>query len=140
MKKILSSLCVIFACANTVIAQVTISRSELTGTKWQLTEDYDSHISDYYEYTKKAVIWHRSDGTTFSYPFYLSFTIPTQFDFTKVGTSTKGCYYIEYNPKIDYFYCYAIMAFEKSKGKMIHKLMNEDVIGLTDNVTYILKK
>lgn len=122
------------------VAQVTITKSDQIGTKWHISEDYDSQSSDYYEFSNKAVIWHRGDGTTFYYPFYLSTTIPTKFDFTKVGVNNKGCYYIEYSPKIDYFYCYAIMTFDKSKRKMIHKLMNQDVIGLSDTVTYTLKK
>jgi hypothetical protein len=34
--------------------QVTISTSDLIGTKWQLLEDYESHSSEYYEFTKKS--------------------------------------------------------------------------------------
>lgn len=141
MKKIFSILCIIIVYANTAIAQVTISISELTGTKWQLTDVFNRHSSAYYEFTRNAFIWHREDGTTSSYPYYLSATIPTKFDFTKVGVSTKGCYYIEYNDKRNIFSCYAIICFNKSTGKMIHKRkIPEDVIGLSDTVTYILKK
>jgi len=140
MKKVILVLCAIFACANTTIAQVTVSRSELVGTKWQVSEVYERHESSYYEFTNKAFIWHCNDGTTHSSPFYLSKTIPTRFDSTKVGVSTKGCYIIEYNDKLDYFYCYAIMSFDKSSGEMTLKLMNKDVIGLSDTVTFILKK
>lgn len=138
MKKLLSTLCAVLACANTAIAQVMVSRSELVGTKWQLDDDYYNHSSEYYEFTKKAFIWHRDDGKTSSYPFYLSNTIPTKFDSKKVGVSTQGRYYIKYNTKMDYLYCYAITYFDKSKGIMILKRETpEDVIGLTDTFTYI---
>jgi hypothetical protein len=60
---------------------------------------------------------------------------------TKVGKQTKGCYYIEYNPKMNNFDCYAIKSFNKSNGKMVHKrVYPTDVIGLTDTFTYILMK
>ena len=42
MKKILSIFCMLIACTNMVFGQVTISTSDLVGTKWQLTEDYES--------------------------------------------------------------------------------------------------
>ena len=140
MKKILLTVCILFACAKMAFGQVTISTSDLIGTKWQLLEDYESHSSEYYEFTKNALIWHRSDNSTFSYPYYLSAAIPTTFDSTKVGIQTKGCYFIEYNNKMDYFYCDAIMSFNKSAGKMVCKVMNNDVIGLSETVTYILMK
>ena len=50
--------------------QVTISTSDLTGTKWQLLDDYENHSSEYYEFTKDALIWHFCDGDTVSYPYY----------------------------------------------------------------------
>ena len=53
MKKILLTICAILICANTIVAQVTISRSELVGTKWQISEVYERHESAYYEFTKK---------------------------------------------------------------------------------------
>ena len=138
MKKLLSTLCAMLVYANTAVAQVTVSRSELVGTKWQLDDDYYNHSSEYYEFTKKAFIWHRDDGKTSSYPFYLSNTIPTKFDSKKVGVSTQGRYYIKYNTKMDYLYCYAITYFDKSKGIMIHKRETpKDVIGLTDTFTFI---
>ena len=40
MKKILSTLYIILACATPAIAQVKVSISELVGTKWQISEVY----------------------------------------------------------------------------------------------------
>ena len=117
------------------IAQVTISRSELVGTKWQPSAVYESHSSEYSEFTKDAFIWHCENGTTLPRPFYLSTTIPEKFDSTKVGVSSKGCYYNEYVNK-DHFCCFAILSFDKSKGKMVLDLKNEPFIGPT-TITYI---
>ena len=132
MKKILFIFCVILACANTAIAQVTVSRSDLVGTKWVTSEDYESHSSlDYASdvvFTKDAVVEHSENGSTNRHPFYLSNTIPTKFDFKKVGVSTKGCYYNEYLDE-NHFCCWAIMRFDKSKGIMTVELKNEKFIG-----------
>ena len=120
------------ACATTAIAQVTVSRSDLVGTKWVTSEDYESHSNlDYtsdFVFTKDAIVEHSERGSTNRHPFYLSNTIPTKFDFKKVGVSTKGCYYNEYlNEK--HFCCWAIMRFDKSKGIMTVELKNEKFIG-----------
>lgn len=135
MKKILSFFCVILVYSNTA-AQVTVSRSELVGTKWVTSEDYESYSSlDYASdlvFTKDAIVVHSERGSTYRKPFYLSNTIPTKFDFKKVGVSTKGCYYNEYlNEK--HFCCWAIMSFDKSKGIMTLELKNEQFIGPSSN-------
>ena len=140
MKKILVTLFAMITYANIVFGQVTITLNDLVGTKWQLLEDYESNSKEYYEFTKNAVIWHRSDNTTSSNPYYLTTAIPTSFDYSKIGVQTRGCYYVEYNPKMNYFYCDAIMSFNKSTGRMVCKTMNKDIIGLTDTFTFILMK
>ena len=139
MKKILLTICAILICTNTIVAQVTISRSELVGTKWQISEVYERHESAYYEFTKEKFIWHCNDGTTWPSSFYLSNTIPEKFDSTKVGVSTSGCYFNKYINK-DHFTCYAILSFDKSKGEMVLELKNEKFIGPDDPVTFILMK
>jgi len=140
MKKIVILFCAIIAFANMVFGQVTISTSDLVGTKWQLTDTGDSHSKSFYEFTSKRSLWHCSDGTIFTYPYYLSASIPTAFDSTKVGKQTKGCYFVKYNTQMNYFYYYAIMSFNKSTGKMVLKCLNKDIIGLTDTFTYVLMK
>ena len=90
MKKVLLTICAFFAYAYTAIAQVTVSRSELVGTKWQPAEVYGRPESSDCEFTKDAFIIHSDMGITIRRPFYLSNTIPAKFDFRKVGVSTKG--------------------------------------------------
>ena len=141
MRKILLTICILFVCANMTFGQVKISTSDLIGTKWQLEDAEDGHSKPFYEFTPQIVLWHCSDGTIFSYPFYLSATIPTTFDFSKVGVQTEGCYFIRYNTKRNCFYCYAIMSFSKPTGKMVHKrVYPTNIIGLTDTFTYTLMK
>ena len=95
MKHIIIILCMVFAYFNQAKAQITISTPDLSGTKWQLSVDYDSQSKEYFEYTQKTKIWHKKDGSSITYPFYLSNTIPTKFENRKVGTTTKGCYYVQ---------------------------------------------
>ena len=60
MKKILLTICILIACANMAFGQVTISTSDLIGTKWQLLENYESHSSAYYELSKEYGLAHES--------------------------------------------------------------------------------
>ena len=99
--------------------EVSISTSDLNGTKWQLKIDYTDQSKDYYEYTQDTQIWHHDDGGTFSYPYYLTDTIPTKFDHSKVGKTTKGRYFVEINPKWGDLYCDPIYYFNKEEGLMI---------------------
>ena len=132
MKQIFFIIWTIFTCICTTEAQVTISTSDLAGTKWQTTKQYDDQSKVYYEYTKEAMIRHKSNGGISTYPCYLSNTIPTKFDNDKVGVITKGCHIIEYNTKLDVLYCYSIKSFNKKDRIMV--LENED--GST--TTYIM--
>ena len=135
MKKLLSIIYVVLACTNTAIAQVTISRSELVGTKWQPYEVYERHGIADCEFTKDAFIVNGDRGERIIHPYYLSKTIPAKFDSKKVGVSTKGCYYNEYLDE-NHFCCYAILSFDKSKGVMVLDLKSEPFIGPTTS-TYI---
>lgn len=140
MKKLLITLYAIIMFANIASSQVTVTLNDLIGTKWQLLNDYESHSGDYYEFTNKALIWHCSDGDTITYPFYLTNTEQKSFDSSKVGVITKGCYCSKFIDK-DIYYCYAIINFDKSSGRMVHKrVYPKDIIGLTDTFTFILMK
>ena len=135
MKKVLSIICALLAYTNTAIAQVTISRSELVGTKWQPAEDYGCETCSDCEFTKEAFIVNGDRGGRIIHPYYLSNTIPAKFDSRKVGVSTKGCYFNEYLDE-KHFCCWAIQSFDKSKGKMVLELKSEPFIGPTTS-TYI---
>jgi hypothetical protein len=138
MKQLIFLICALFACINTAKAQVTISTSDLSGTKWQLDEQYDDNSKVYYEYTDTTMIWHKSDGSTLSYPYYLSDTIPTDFDYTKVGQPTKGHYFVECHPQTGRISCYSFKSFSKSEGTMVQELESKDVIISTDTFNFIM--
>lgn len=133
MKHIIYLFFVFFTCINIAKAQVRISTRDLNGTKWQY-----SNYEDIYEYQSGKKIWHRSDGSTFTYQIYLSDTIPTIFDFSKVGRTTLGHYLIEYNPKQDIFFCYAITRFNKEEKIMNLRLVTENVIGNSGVASFTL--
>ena len=135
MKKVLFTICAILVCANTVFAQVTVSRSELVGTKWQPAEVYGCETCSDCEFTKEAFIVNGDRGGRIIHPYYLSNTIPAKFDSRKVGVSTKGCYFNEYLDE-KHFCCWAIQSFDKSKGEMVLELKSEPFIGPTTS-TYI---
>ncbi len=102
---------------NKINHEVSISSSQLIGIKCQY--EHGSTPKEYNEYKERERIWHRENGSTFSYPYYLTDTIPTKFDYSKVGTTTKGRYYVEINPKWGDLYCEPIHYFNKEEGLMI---------------------
>ena len=55
------------AIASLSMAQVTVSTSQLNGTKWKNKGDTSGNV---YEYTTSQRIWHRKDGTFSTYPYY----------------------------------------------------------------------
>ena len=133
MKHLLFFICTLFASINMAKAQVTISTRDLMGTKWQLAIDYDNQSKDYFEYNQGIKIWHTDDGSTIQYPYYLSKTKPTKFDYTKVGVITEGCYIVATYPKTGDLFCYSINDFYKGNGTMVL----ENVDSGTENL-YIL--
>ena len=118
---------------NKINHQVSLSISDLSGTKWQHVIKRVDKPSDYYEidneydeYTNNAKIWHKKYGKNPSYHYYLTDTIPTKFESSKVGTATKGQYYIEEGAEL---YSSPIYYFNKEEGLMI----------LSGDIYYIMK-
>ena len=126
MKKIILIICTLFAFIVNAKSQVLISTSDLNGTKCQTARQYDNQSKDYFEYTQRVKIWHGSDGSTFEYPYYLSKSKPTKFDYSQVGVVTEGNYIIVINPKRNILYCYSIKYFNKTEGTMVLKDMDDE--------------
>jgi hypothetical protein len=133
MKHIIFLICALFACSFTSKAQVKISSCDLDGTKWKIlggyNEVWDFHYegsseNEYYEFKKGEMVWHRGNGKTFTYQYYISDTKPTKFDFSKVGTTTKGCYYVQYNPVANVYHYWRIMTFDKNAKEMKHEVVD----------------
>ena len=125
------------AIASSVMAQVTISTSQLNGTKWKIKGTSSGSV---YEYSTSQNIWHRNDGSSFTYLYYLTDTPITSyeysaFDNSKVGKQTKGRYIVTLNPKQKVVYCASIQSFDKKKGTFITKLVTKGLIGVGDGIS-----
>ena len=131
------------AIASTCVAQVTISTSQLNGTKWKIKGTSSGSV---YEYSTSQRIWHRNDGSSFTYLYYLTDTPITSyedsvFDYSKVGKQTSGRYIVTLNPKQKVVYCVSIQSFDKTKGMFITKLVTKGLIGVGDGIsTYEMVK
>jgi len=64
MKQIFFIIWTIFTCICTTDAQVTISTSDLAGTKWQTEFAYNENAKRYFEYTQNGKIIGSSDITS----------------------------------------------------------------------------
>lgn len=124
------------ATASMSMAQVTVSTSQLNGTKWKIKE---SASGDFDEYTPKQIVWHRKDGTFSTYPYYLTDTPITsyeysKFDYSKVGKNAKGHHIVLANEKLKITYCASIQSFDKTKGVFVLKLVTKGLIGTGDGI------
>lgn len=133
IKKITFILCAIFSCFNMATAQVKISCADLASTKWKALSSYnaewgidyqESAENEYYEFNRAEMVWHQPNGRKFTYKYYLSDTVPTEFQSSKVGSMTKGRYCVIYNPVLKTFDCRLILHFDKNAKKMRFTFVN----------------
>ena len=125
------------AIASISIAQVTVSTTQLNGTKWIIKGDTSG---DFDVYTMSQRVWHRKDGSFSTYPYYLTDTPITsyeysKFDYSKVGKNTKGRYIVSANDRLKITYCASIQSFDKTKGVFVMKLVTEGLIGTGDGIS-----
>ena len=131
------------ATASISMAQVTVSTSQLNGTKWRVKGSTSGSV---YEYTMSQEIWRRKDGSFCTYPYYLTDTPITsyeysEFDYSKVGKNTKGRYMVSANDILKITYCASIQSFDKTKGVFVTKLVTTGLIGPSDGIdTYEMVK
>ena len=131
------------AIASISMAQVTVSTSQLNGTKWKIKGSTSGNID---EFTQSQEIWRGKDGSFSMYPYYLTDTPITSyeysaFDHSKVGKNTKGRYIVTVNEKLKITYCASIQSFDKTKGVFITKLVTTGLIGTGDGIdTYKMVK
>ena len=125
------------ATASISMAQVTVSTSQLNGTKWRVKGSTSGSV---YEYTMSQEIWRRKDGSFCTYPYYLTDTPITSyeysaFDYSKVGKKTKGRYFVTANEILKITYCASIQSFDKTKGVFVLKLVTKGLIGTGDGIS-----
>ena len=124
------------ATASISMAQVTVSTSQLNGTKWRVKGSTSGSV---YEYTMSQEIWRRKDGSFCTYPYYFTDTPITSyeysaFDHSKVGKKTKGRYFVTANEILKITYCASIQSFDKTKGVFVLKLVTKGLIGTGDGI------
>lgn len=99
MKKLIALL-LMFVMANLCSAQ-TASTSKLNGTRWKLVSPTIDYCERYMAFTKS----YRTTETKFTkekkkyqfpLPYYISPSIPKNFDKTQVGKNRSGIYIIQY--------------------------------------------
>ena len=133
----------LMAISSSVMAQVIVSTSQLNGTRWKIKGNANGSFD---QYTASQKIWHRKDGSSFTYLYYLTDTPITSyedsvFDYSKVGKQTSGRYIVTLNPKQKVVYCVSIQSFDKTKGMFITKLVTKGLIGVGDGIsTYEIVK
>ena len=125
------------ATASMSMAQVTVSTSQLNGTKWRVKGSTSGSV---YEYTMSQEIWRRKDGSFCTYPYYFTDTPITSyeysaFDHSKVGKKTKGRYFVTANEILKITYCASIQSFDKTKGVFVTKLVTTGLIGTGDGIS-----
>ena len=131
------------AIASISMAQVTVSTSQLNGTKWRVKGDTSGNV---YEYTQSQEIWRHKDGSFSPSPYYFTDTPITsyeysKFDYSKVGKNTKGRYIVSANEIMKITYCASIQSFDKTKGVFVTKLVTKGLIGPSDGIdTYEMVK
>ena len=141
LRNLLTGLFMTIASIST--AQVTLSISQLNGTKWKIKDSTSGYV---YEFTTSQKIWHRKDGSLGTYPYYLTDTPITsyeysKFDYSKVGKNTKGRYIVLANDILKITYCASILSFDKTKGVFVTKLVTKGLIGTGDGIdTYEMVK
>ena len=131
------------ATASISMAQVTVSTSQLNGTKWRVKGSTSGSV---YEYTQSAETWRSNDAPPRTHPYYPPDTPITSyeysaFDYSKVGKKTKGRYYVTVNEVLKITYCDSIVAFDRTKGVYVTKLVTKGLIGTGDGMcTYEMVK
>ena len=125
------------AIASISMAQVTVSTSQLNGTKWRVKGETSGNRD---EYTLSHEIWRGKDGSFSTYPYYLTDTPITsyeysKFDYSKVGKNAKGRYIVLANDVLKITYCASIQSFDKTKGVFVTKLVTEGLIGTGDGIS-----
>lgn len=120
MKQLIFIIFTLFAFVVNANPQVLISTSDLKGTKWQHRADYIKGLNSYLEFNDGEWISHNHYiSGSLTYLYYLSDSIDTKFDWSKVGQNTKGRYIIRINPQNSSIFVFSIQSFSKTNGEMV---------------------
>lgn len=130
MKKVIVFIIIlinIYSCAQ------TFNPNQLIGTKWQCVERF-SDPTIKWEFSKEEIhetVNRKIINKTvhFSNKYYFSQTIPTKFDWNKVGKGDKGKYLVYYVKKSKRFFYRRIETFSKDTLLFWHERDPEAIGG-----------
>ena len=111
-------------CTVSCYSQVSVSLKELSGTKWKIVDTEDElilHITEYSNSYRKTTTTFKTIGRKSSVQnkYYLSDYIPSSFEHSRVGKSTRGKYIISYNSVLNTFAYVVIKQFDSKRGMMV---------------------
>lgn len=101
-------------------AQTAMTSSQFENTKWIIIDPNDPKINHYWDFTPKIMssyacyAGHKSHGVEYSY--YLSSSRSENFNKSKVGSTTAGCYLYVYNDKLKTSSVWIINSYDKTNG------------------------
>jgi len=119
MKKILLTFYVLMACGNASLCSIcmaqSISSSSIMNTKWIRSYPNEKDHQSIIEFTKtkfnSTEIYTKINKTTSdSEQYYLSDTVPSVFDFSKVGKQSSGKYLLVYVADYQEMYIFKIVS------------------------------
>ena len=123
MKNYLVTL-MLLVCSCTVNGQVAVKSRQLIGTVWKIVEPYDEDVESRWTFSSKEITTtlhsprFKGNVPSVRCTFYLSPKYQLQFNHSKSGTVTSGCYLMTYNQRNNGFDSWYIRSFDKNKGLM----------------------
>ncbi len=122
----------------------TISTSQLIGTKWKNITSTDV-CEEVCEFSKDSITTElryveNNKVVKFKEAYYVSPSIPAEFDNSEVGKNITGAYIVMYN-NFDGMDYYKFKKLDKGKGIMIlHLPYRDDVVGGMRNTDFTYKR
>lgn len=101
-------------------AQTSMTSLQFKNTKWEIIEAKDSKINRFWDFSDKKLssyehyAGHKSHGIEYSY--YLTSSCSENFNNSKVGSNTAGCYLYLYNNKLKTSSFWLITSYDQSQG------------------------
>ncbi len=103
----------------TISAQVNVNSKQLAGTTWKIIKPYDNSMEHRWSFSNKECrsffIFRSKKSSELIKTYYLS-QKDEQFQHSKVGTATSGCYLCYYNTKLKESSNWLITYFDSQKG------------------------
>ena len=126
------------------IAQVSVSTSQLNGTKWQMTNPVFDEEEVVVSFTASIMTdkdhYPKDDYVSeLKFKYYLSSSVPVVFEQSLVGKESKGSFIVYYNHKQNKTSYYQIMTFTPDKLVLLVK-GTPNSIGGGEDISFTYKR